>query len=243
MVCVLICNIAAYKFISLDFHLLPNLCTEIKAKATQLKMKGTIFLSVEGINLFLVGQQEHIENFQKYLADNPYFNDLKYKYSYSTYYPFKKLIVKIKKEIVSFGVSEIHPEETAAPYLTPETFKQWYDEKREIMVLDVRNQFEFEMGSFDSAIHLGINNFRDFPKVIDKLSAIKSKPVVTFCTGGIRCEKAALLLLRNGFKKVYQLQGGILNYFEHCGNAHFHGDCFVFDDRIALSEKLEPVKS
>jgi UPF0176 protein len=240
----LICNIAAYKFISLDIHLLPNLCAEMKAKAVQLKIKGTIFLSIEGINLFLVGQQKHIENFQEYLADNLHFNDLKYKYSYSTYYPFKKLIVKIKKEIVSFGISEIHPEKTTAPYITPETFKRWHDEKHEIVVLDTRNQFEFEMGSFGTAIHLGINNFRDFPNVIDKLPAVtKSKPVVTFCTGGIRCEKAALLLLQKGFKEVYQLQGGILNYFEHCGNAHFRGDCFVFDDRIALNEKLEPVKS
>lgn len=234
------CNIAAYKFVNIDENLLPIFCKKIKSVGIKAQIKGTVLLSTEGINLFLAGEEENIKSFQAYLNEYDCFQDLSYKYSYSTFIPFKKLFVKIRKEIVTFKRDEINPEKFTAPYITPEKFQTWYNTNRDMLILDTRNKFEFELGTFENAWHLNIDNFREFPEAIKELpSSYKEKTIVTFCTGGIRCEKAAAYLLLNGFSDVYQLQGGILNYFQQCGDKYFNGDCFVFDDRLALNSKLE----
>jgi UPF0176 protein len=153
------------------------------------------------------------------------------------------LRVKVKPEIVTFRQPDCDPANHPAPALNAATFKQWLDEGRDIVVLDTRNTFEFERGAFEGSVHLGNHNFTDFAQAVDAAPAEwKNKTVVTFCTGGIRCEKAAPFLQARGFKDVYQLDGGILRYFEEQGHAHYKGECFVFDEREALDPELKPAK-
>lgn len=229
-------NLAAYRFIQLPDSILSELQTSLKAKANELSLKGTILLSVEGINLFISGEEDLICSFQNFLNNYSYFQNLEFKKSFSNFQPFKKMLVKIKKEIIPFGISNINPEQFTAPYITPETLTNWLKNKSELILLDTRNNFEFELGSFKNALNLNLKRFRDFPKMVKKLPEnLKHLPIVTFCTGGIRCEKAATYLLKNGYQEVYQLEGGILNYFEKCGKKHFQGACFVFDSRKSIS--------
>jgi UPF0176 protein len=158
--------------------------------------------------------------------------------------PFRRMRVKIKREIIAFGVAGIAPGCYTSPRLSARELKQWLDEGRPVTLLDTRNNFEVQTGSFRNALPIGIDDFRDFPAAVYQLpDELKQQPVVTFCTGGIRCEKAAPYLERAGFENVYQLDGGILKYFEECGAAHFEGKCFVFDERVALDASLQAVDS
>lgn len=228
-----ILNIAAYRFITLDE--LPTLKIALKAKCAALQLRGTILLSPEGINLMLSGPTENIRTFQHYLEQDSRFCQLHYKKDSSENYTFKKLMIKIKKEIISLNKPEINPEKTQAPYVKPQELKQWLDEKRDIVLIDTRNDYEAHVGTFENAKVLPLKHFRDFPKTIQQLDeSLKQKTIVTFCTGGIRCEKAALVMQQMGFENVYQLEGGILDYFTACGSAHYQGECFVFDERISV---------
>jgi len=235
-----ILNVAAYKFVDLDAASLPALQERLKARALQHELKGSILLGTEGINLFLAAAAQKIQAFQQYLAETPTFADLHYKESPSAEQPFTRMLVRIKQEIISLGLQDIHSATETAPHIAPETLKQWYEQGRDMIVLDARNQYEVRLGTFEGATDLQLNKFRDFAQAIDTLDeTYKEKPVVTFCTGGIRCEKAAALMQRKGFKQVYQLEGGILNYFERCGPAFYEGECFVFDKRVAVDANLQ----
>jgi UPF0176 protein len=227
-------NIAAYKFIKLTA--LPDLRDTLKALADENNLLGTILLSEEGINLMLTGLPENIKNFKIIIKQDTRFADLHYKESKASEQTYNKLLIKIKNEIIAFGINSIDPVHQQAAYIKPIELKQWLDENKEIIFLDTRNIYEIESGTFKQATHLNIQHFRDFPEAAKNLDAnLKEKTVVTFCTGGIRCEKAALLLQHYGFKQVYQLEGGILDYFATCGNAHYEGECFVFDKRRSLA--------
>lgn len=231
-------NISGYKFVELDK--LPTLQAKLKGLCLRHKLKGTILLATEGVNLMLSSSREQIDAFKKeFCAADEHFSDFWFKESFSDEIAFKRMIVKIRKEIVTMGVEHIQPLEKTASNITPEAFKKWCDENKDMIVLDTRNDFEVEAGAFDNSIHLNIKNFRDFPKAIEQLDdETKAKPIVTFCTGGIRCEKASAYMLEKGFKEVYQLQGGIIHYLEQYGGEHYHGTCFVFDDRIELDSEL-----
>lgn len=231
-------NIAAYKFVKLDrladrkAHLLP-FC---KSRG----LKGTILLSKEGINLFLAGEREPIEQFLAELRSQPEFCDLTVKESVSDHQPFSRMLVRLKKEIISMGVDSIQPAETTSPKISAHQLKEWLDEGRDITLLDTRNDYEVEIGTFENATPIGIDHFRRFPAAVSKLpQSMREKPVVMFCTGGIRCEKAGPLMEQNGFDQVFQLDGGILKYFEECGGEHYQGDCFVFDKRVAVDPDLK----
>lgn len=233
-------NISAYKFVRLAAERLPELREAMKAQADACQLKGTILLSPEGINCFLSGTRDAMETYKAFLGAWPEFADLWYKESFSDHQPFTRMLVRLKKEIIAFGLDDVKPDEQTAPYVTPETLAQWYDAGKDMIVLDTRNDYEIELGTFENAVDLNIEHFRHFPDAVDMLPAsAREKPVVTFCTGGIRCEKAAELMRRKGFKEVYQLQGGILNYFEKVGGAHYEGECFVFDKRVALDPALK----
>src|SRR3990167_7188118 len=225
-----ILNIATYKFITLTGL---EVCRESFYQQCQLlALKGTILLGEEGINLNLSGLAENINAFKKYLNEDRRFSDLSFRESYSETISFKRLKVKIKKEIITINHPGIHPEQTRAPSVSPEMLKRWLDEKREVMLLDTRNDFEINHGTFQGAVNLHLQHFSEFPAAMKSLPA--DKPIVMFCTGGIRCEKAALALLNEGFPEVYQLEGGILNYFSKVGDGHYQGECFVFDERVAV---------
>ncbi len=233
-----IVNISAYKFIPLTR--LATLQDELRYQCEQAGVLGTILLAAEGINLYLAAQAPNIQRIQAYLAEDERFNDLTYKVSLSKDVPFKKMVVKVKKEIVTMAQPQVNPMEKTGEHLAPETLKAWLDEGRDLTILDTRNDYEVTIGAFEGAMALPMENFREFPETTAQLSDdLKDKPLVMYCTGGIRCEKAANIMLEQGFKEVYQLDGGILNYFEKCGTAHWEGECFVFDDRIAVDANLQ----
>ncbi len=230
-------NIAAYKFVTLSN--LKQRRLALRAVCQQLQLLGTILLSEEGINLFVSGTRPAIDELLATLRGATEFSDLDVKESPSDHQPFNRMLVKIKREIVAFGVTGIDPRRTMSRRISPADLKQWLDDGRPVTLLDVRNDFEFNVGTFDNAVPARIDDFRQFPSAVQSLPAsLKDQTVVTFCTGGIRCEKAAPYLEREGFRDVYQLDGGILKYFEQCGNAHFRGECFVFDKRVALDATL-----
>jgi UPF0176 protein len=156
--------------------------------------------------------------------------------------PFKRSLVKVKAFIVAApGDTPLDLALDSAPYISPEEFHQWIKDNKKMLVLDTRNDFEYEVGRFQNSLHLGNKHFAEFEEDLQKApQEWQSTPIVTFCTGGIRCEKAAPLMLKKGFQEVYQLDGGILNYFKKIGRGYFEGECFVFDERIALNEELNP---
>ena len=234
----MIANIAAYKFVPIDDA--DSLRKQMRDLCLRLALKGTILLAPEGINLFLAGSGEAIAEFLADLKRDRRFADLEPKWSWSDFVPFKRLRVKLKKEIVTLRAEGIDPVHSPAPLLTAAELKRWYEEGREFVILDTRNEWEYAAGTFENALNPHLHSFSEFPPTIDTLTDLKDKTVVTFCTGGIRCEKAAPLLLMRGFREVYQLQGGILKYFEECGGAHWQGNCVVFDDRGALDPQLRP---
>ena len=234
-----IVNIAAYKFFRWD-NLQPRR-DELKSLCKQLALRGTILISCEGINLFLAGSRESIDSFLAHAQGIPELSDLPIKESLTDYQPFNRMLVRIKREIIPVGAQGITPIPQASPKISPETLKQWLDEKRPIALLDTRNDYEVELGTFENAIDLNIKNFREFPKATAAISdEIKKQPVVMFCTGGIRCEKIGPYMSGLGFEEIYQLDGGILKYFEKCQQSHYKGDCFVFDQRVAVDPSLEP---
>jgi len=245
MMCKLdIVNLSGYKFVTLCETQLPVLRAEMKAKAIACDLKGTVLLSTEGVNAFLAGTRDNIDQFLLYLGTIPELADIWFKESFTDYQPFNRMLVRLKKEIIPIRQSSIVPEKKTAPYVSPETLKQWYDEKRDMIVLDTRNEYEVQLGTFENAMDLHIAHFNEFGEAVDFLPEdLKEKTIVTFCTGGIRCEKAAELMAQKGFKNVYQLNGGILNYFEKCGGEFYQGECFVFDQRVAVNSALEETET
>jgi len=226
-----ITNIAGYKFISLVA--LDTLRSDFLSLCQSLALKGTILLGPEGINIFLAGTAENIQTFRNYLANDTPFADMDFRVSFSDKQPFQRMKVKIKKEIITMRHAEIKPTEKRAPAISATEFKQWLDENRDITVLDTRNEFEVQYGTFKNAVNLHLNDFSEFPEAVKQVA--RDKPIVMFCTGGIRCEKAALHMQNLGFDNVYQLDGGILKYFEQTGGAHYQGGCFVFDEREMIT--------
>lgn len=238
-----IVNIAAYRFVPLAA--LPELQQQLREVAQAQGLKGTVLLAPEGINLFLAGSATGIAAFVQVLDADARLAGLTLKRSVSATQPFKKLLVKIKPEIITLRQPEVNPALTPAPSVQPARLKAWLDQGhddagRPIVLLDTRNSFEVEHGTFTGAVHPQIEKFSDYPAALPALGDFHGKTVVTFCTGGIRCEKAAPWMLQAGYQNVVQLAGGILQYFEDCGSAHYSGQCFVFDERRALDGDLQP---
>jgi UPF0176 protein len=237
-----IINLSAYKFVPLDD--LPAWRDRLKATAAAGGIKGTILLSPEGINFFVAGERVAVDALLAAIHAMPGLARLVPKESESDAQPYNRMLVKIKKEIIAFGVTGIDPARRPTPKLPAATLKQWLDEGRPLTLLDTRNDYEIRMGTFRGARPAGIENFRDFPDAVRRLPEIlKEQPIVMFCTGGIRCEKAGPFMEQSGFKNVLQLDGGILKYFEDCGGAHFEGECFVFDKRVGVDPALRETNS
>ncbi|MEH3090194.1 MAG: sulfurtransferase [Microbacterium arborescens] len=234
-------NVSAYLFTHIaDPAALRDL---LRPRADAAGLKGTILLAEEGINLFLAGGADAVRSFVDELRLDARFARLTTKESWSTDQPFGRMLVKVKREIIRMDRPAIRPEAERAPAVTPADLRRWLehghdDAGREVVLLDTRNAFEVDYGTFDGAIDWRIDRFTQFP---DAAAAhrddLAGKTVVSFCTGGIRCEKAAIVLRDEGID-AYQLEGGILGYFEHEGGAHWSGECFVFDEREALAPDL-----
>ncbi|MBS0357706.1 MAG: sulfurtransferase [Proteobacteria bacterium] len=237
-----IVNISSYLFFQLENPL--ALKDTLRAECKRLGLLGTILIATEGINLMLAGSRESIDAIKQFMATIPPLEKMEFKESLSDFVPYEKLFTKVRKEIVTIGVPEITLHNQPSHYLDPEELKNWYDNNSDFTLLDTRNHFEVEYGHFKNTVELNIKHFREFPEATKKMDpALKDQPLVIVCTGGIRCEKAAMVLQEQGFKKVYQLHGGILKYFEKCGGDYWEGNCFVFDDRISVNSKLETIKN
>ncbi len=235
-------NISAYRFTPVDD---PQALREVLAeRASRLGLRGTILIAPEGINLFLAGAPPDVAHFLQSLRADPRFAGLEPKESWSPRQPFRKLLVKVKPEIIRMNHPAIRPAERRAPAADALTVRRWLDqghddEGRPVVALDTRNAFEVDHGTFDAAIDWRLRKFSEFPAALAEHRAeLEGKTVVSFCTGGIRCEKAAILMREAGLRHVWQLEGGILKYFELAGAAHFHGRCFVFDERELLDADL-----
>lgn len=242
-----ILNISAYKFVPIaDAAALRDTLLE-RARAASLK--GTILLAEEGINLFLAGDQQAVRGFVDALRQDARFADLEPKESWSATQPFKRLLVKVKREIIRMNHPAIRPAQGRAPAVDAPTLARWLDAGhddtgRPVVTLDTRNAFEVDHGTFEGAIDWRIGKFSDFPAALAAHRAdLEGKTVVSFCTGGIRCEKAAILMHEAGLPHVLQLDGGILKYFELTNGRHFSGDCFVFDEREAVDAALAPKRT
>ncbi len=239
-----ILNVSSYKFVTLqDLHTLRS---QLLAQAQQCKLAGTMLLASEGISLFLAGFEADVRRFVAALQSDPRFADMQPKESWSDAVPFKRLLVKIKPEIIRMNMPMIRPDQTKrAPALAPEVLRRWLDRGvddagRPVVMLDTRNDFEVGHGQFEGAVHWQLQKFSDFPAALQTHRvALQGKTVVSYCTGGIRCEKAAMLMQQLGVSDAYQLDGGILKYLERVGQAHWRGTCFVFDERVALDAELK----
>lgn len=250
-----IINLAAYKFTSIPD---PNAWRpRVKARCQELGVMGSILFSPEGINLFVAAERAATDAFIEFLRRDEMFGgrftDIIVKESVSDTQPHKRIVVRMKNEIITMKHPTIvQPGDERAPSVEPERFKKWLDqghddEGRELLLLDTRNEFEVNIGTFDQSIHFNIEKFSEFPQAFDDTESdikadLQNKTVVSFCTGGIRCEKAAIFLKERNVPNVFQLDGGILKYFEDVGGAHWTGECFVFDRRVALDPTLNPTK-
>ncbi len=230
-----------YKFVPLnDFD---SLREPMLATMHEIPIKGTIILAAEGINGSFAGTREQMDAFYSYLRQDSRLTDLNFKETFDPENPFDKSKVKLRKEIVTMGVTEVDPLKIVGTYLSPE---EWHDfiQDDDVILIDTRNDYEFELGSFKNAINPSTDNFRDFPEYVkEQLSDKKDKKIAMFCTGGIRCEKSTAYLLEQGFTNVYHLKDGILNYLESTPEEQslWEGSCFVFDNRVAVDQKLNRV--
>ena len=230
---------ALYKFTRLDDF--EQLQLPVKNFMESLSVKGTLLLAREGINGTIAGDKTSIEKVLDYLNSDERIIGFEHKLSYSEKTPFKRLKVKLKKEIVTLGISDIDPTHSSGTYVKPSDWNELINDP-EVVLIDTRNNYEYEIGSFKGAINPNTETFREFPSYTkNNLEKYRNKKIAMFCTGGIRCEKSTAYLKSEGFENVYHLQGGILKYLEEVQekDSLWEGECFVFDDRVAVKHKLE----
>ena len=233
----IVVNIAGYKFEPLVDPI--DLVSLYQKKCDELELKGTMLISKNGINFSLAGTQQATDTIIAFLEEDNRFLNIPLKVTYSEAQPFRRMKVRLKKEIISLGRNDINPRELTGERITPKDLKNLLDNKEDVLVLDTRNEYETRVGKFENAIDLNLDTFRDFPKAIESLpEEYKDKQIVMYCTGGIRCEKASAVMMKAGFADVKQLEGGVLDYFKETGGAYWEGDCFVFDERVALDTDL-----
>ncbi|MFC7521670.1 sulfurtransferase [Xanthomonas populi] len=241
----MIINTAAYQFVAI--HDPQQLADSVLSHADRQVLKGSVLVAEEGINLFLAGEAEQIDAFYAWLQTDSRFAQMRIKYSLSAQQPFARLKVKLKPEIISFRRDDASPLQGRAPTVTPSVLREWIrqghdDRGHPLVLLDTRNAQEVEYGTFQGALTLRIDKFTELPSALGPHSAaLADATVVSFCTGGIRCEKAALWMQAEGMDNVLQLEGGILGYFEDVGGEGYDGCCFVFDERVALDPELRPL--
>ncbi|MFS3130609.1 sulfurtransferase [Nocardioides sp. Bht2] len=235
-------NISAYLFAPIDDR--ETLRATLRTLVEDAELKGTILLAPEGINMFLAGDPDRLRGFLDAVRSDVRFEALTAKESWSDEQPFAKMLIKLKNEIIRMDHPTIRPVDGRAPAVGPTDLHRWLsqghdDDGREVVMLDTRNAFEVDYGTFTGAIDWRIEKFTEFPDAVHaNREQLEGRTVVSFCTGGIRCEKAAIYMHDLGLTNVLQLEGGILKYFEEVGGEHYDGDCFVFDGREALRPDL-----
>jgi len=230
---------ALYKFSRLDDF--DKMQQPLRDFMVSLNVRGTLLLAREGINGTISGSDSAINKILDYLNADKRLSDLEYKFSYSETVPFKRLKVKLKKEIVTLGIADVDPTYSVGTYVKARDWNELIIDP-EVVLIDTRNNYEFEIGSFKGSINPNTEKFRQFPSYTKtNLEQYRNKKIAMFCTGGIRCEKSTAYLKSEGFENVYHLQGGILKYLEEVEeeDSLWEGECFVFDDRVAVKHNLE----
>ncbi len=230
---------ALYKFVTLDDY--ESIKPPLLKLMLEHHVKGTLLLAKEGINGTIAGNRQSIDAVLKWLRSDSRFADLSSKESYENEMPFYRSKVKLKKEIVTMGVNSIDPKRIVGTYVKPEDWNELISDP-EVLLIDTRNDYEVQIGSFKGAINPATNTFRDFPQYVkENLDSAKHKKVAMYCTGGIRCEKSTAFLKEQGFDQVFHLQGGVLKYLEEVPveKSLWQGECFVFDNRVAVNHALE----
>jgi UPF0176 protein len=230
---------ALYKFATLDNH--QEMQSGLLAFCDAQGIKGTLLLAEEGINGTVAGTRAAIDALLAYLKSDSRLADLEHKESFSDDMPFYRIKVRVKKEIVTLGVPGISPNKKVGTYVKPKDWNSIISDP-DVVVIDTRNDYEYQIGTFKGALDPNTETFSEFPKYVSShLDPAKNKKVAMFCTGGIRCEKASSYMLEQGFEEVYHLQGGILKYLEEVPpeQSLWEGECFVFDQRVAVKHGLE----
>ncbi|MFJ1269677.1 rhodanese-related sulfurtransferase [Legionella lytica] len=230
-----------YKFVSIDDY--ESMRELLLAQMSSYQIKGSIILAAEGINGSVAGVREDMDGFYQCMRHDARLADLRFKETFDKENPFEKARVKLRTEIVSMGISNVDPLKTGGTYLSPE---EWNDliQDPEVILIDTRNDYEYDLGTFKNAINPNTENFRNFPEYVEQhLLDKKDKKIAMFCTGGIRCEKSTAYLKDLGFPEVYHLQDGILHYIETMPKekSRWDGQCFVFDNRVAVDADLARV--
>lgn len=210
----------------------PAFAESQRELCSELGLKGRVLIAGEGVNGTLAGSRAAIDRYCDELRSDARFSDITFKFSGGDAATFPKLVVKVRKEIVTLNAGELTPDRDNQ--LTPSAWKQKMENDPDAVVLDVRNRYESDAGRFERAIVCEIEHFRELPDFVEQLEPLKEKQVLMYCTGGVRCEKASALLRQRGFQHIYQLQGGIVSYQEQFGNEHWLGECFVFDQRMTV---------
>lgn len=232
-------NIAGYRFTPIDD--IETTLDQLKSLCANLDIKGSIYLAAEGINIGVSGNILEIQTFRSALEQDARFSRMRFHELYSLQMPYRKMTVKTKTELVPIEDNTLKVGDFSHQYLPPLELKAWLDNGKDFTLLDMRNDFEFELGTFDQAQNVNLRHFRKLQTKANELDKLpKDKPLVSICTGGIRCEKAGPYLEKFGFKEVYQLEGGIIEYLRVTKGAHWHGNCFVFDDRVSVDKNLAP---
>jgi UPF0176 protein len=229
---------ALYKFVTLDdYH---ELREPLLQQCLQAGIKGSLLLAHEGINGTIAGPRAAIDSVLAYLKSDPRLGDLEQKESLENSQPFLRMKVKLKKEIVTMGVDDIDPNRLVGTYVEPRDWNTLISDPA-VLVIDTRNDYEVEIGTFENALNPNLKTFREFPQYAQQFDPTKHKKVAMFCTGGIRCEKASAFMLHAGFEEVYHLKGGILKYLEQVPEQEslWRGECFVFDNRVAVDHALQ----
>lgn len=209
-----------------------------------LNLRGRIIVAHEGLNGTVSGLAEDCQLYMEHLRKDPRFKDIEFKIDQHDSMAFQKLHVRVKEEIVHSSLLDVDPNKSTAKYIKPEELKKLKDDE-DVVIVDLRSNYEHSLGKFKNSVTLDIDNFRDFPKLVDSLSEFKDKKVITVCTGGIKCEKGSAFLVKKGFKDVYKLHGGIINYGKETDGEDFEGSCYVFDNRLStqINEKNPKVIS
>ena len=231
---------ALYKFTRLPKF--QSLQAPLLALMQELEVRGTLLLASEGINGTIAGSRESVDSVVQWLSTQSGLNEIETKESYSDKAPFKRSKVKLKKEIVTMGVEGIDPNQVVGTYVDPENWNALIDDP-DVVLVDTRNDYECQVGTFENAINPNTESFREFPEFAKThLDPARDKKVAMFCTGGIRCEKSTALLKEMGFESVFHLKGGILKYLEKipAEENRWQGECFVFDDRVTVDHTLSP---
>lgn len=232
---------AFYKFVSLEDY--ETMREPLLAKMLENNIKGTIILAAEGINGSFGGSRADMDAFYAIIHQDERLADLNFKETFDKENPFEKSKVKLRKEIVTMGIKNVDPLKSVGTYLSPEEWNKLIQDP-DVVIIDTRNDYEFELGTFKNAVNPNTENFRNFPEYVqEELLDKKDKKIAMFCTGGIRCEKSTAYLKELGFPQVYHLHDGILNYIEKIPQEQslWEGQCFVFDNRVAVDEHLQRV--